>query len=331
MSQVSDKTIERIKKLLALANNNPNEAEAEAAMAKAQEMLEAHNLDMSVIGNTAQGRPRADQKQKGGLYGWQRSLWQAVAEMNFCNYWSIKGLKAGSTYEHRILGSSVNVLSTQLMSEYLQQAIERLAQQWAKENGLKSVFVREAIAYREGMAARIVERLQAERERKLAEERRKEAERKAAANHPGAAPTTSALTLVDVTRDEADLNNDYINGWEEGTTAQNRRNDEARRAAWRAEAEERARVHEEKMASDPAYRAAREAEQKANEEYWAEWDKEFAKKAARRAANPPKPRYRKATPEEERQGLAGYREGRDKGDAVSLNQQVDRNERKGIK
>lgn len=335
MSELNSKIVERIKKLLALAANNPNEHEAQVAAAKAQEMLEAHNLDMAQLGHTAQGRPRADQKQKGGLYGWQRSLWKAVAELNFCHYWSIKGLAAGSTYEHRILGSSVNVLSTQLMAEYLQGAIERLAQQWAKEQGMKSVFVRQAIAYREGMAARIVERLQIERRRKLAEERAREAERKAAASHPGAAPTTTALTLVDVQQTEADLNNDYLNGWEEGTTAANRAADKARQAAWAAKYQEEQRLHEERLANDPAYAAEHAAKKKAEEEYWtkkeAEWAKKDEAKARRQAKNPPKPRYRKLTPEEERMNLAGYWEGRDKGDAISLNEQINKEEREAIR
>lgn len=335
MSELNSKIVERIKKLLALAANNPNEHEAQQAAAKAQTLLEEHNLDVAQLGHTAQGRPRKDQKQKGGLYGWQRNLWKAVAELNFCHYWSIKGLAAGSTYEHRILGSNVNVLSTQLMAEYLQGAIEKLAQQWAKEQGMKSVFVREAIAYREGMAARIVERLQAARARKIREERAREAERKAAANHPGAAPTTTALTLVDVQQTEADLNNDYLNGWEEGTTAANRAADKARQAAWHAKYQEEQRLHEERLANDPAYAAEHAAKEKANEEYWAkkeaEWARKDEAKARRHAKNPPKERTRKPTPEEERQNLAGYWEGRDKGDTVSLDQQVDKEERGAIR
>ena len=43
-----EKIIERIRKLLALAGNNPNEAEAALAMEKAQAELALHNLSMQL-------------------------------------------------------------------------------------------------------------------------------------------------------------------------------------------------------------------------------------------------------------------------------------------
>lgn len=159
-----------IRKIEALLNvNGCTEAEAEARLAKAQELLERHNLDMANIG----GKPesRKDQKRKGGLYTWQRNLWKAVAELNFCYYSAIRGLARGSSYEHRIIGSHANVIATEVMAKYLQETVERLAQDWAKANFYKSVFVREAIAYREGMTNRLSERLQARRDELVAEER----------------------------------------------------------------------------------------------------------------------------------------------------------------
>ena len=151
--------IAKIKKLLALGQNNDNEHQAAAAMAKVQELLEAYNLDMSALGSSGKGAQRSDTTKKGGLYSWQRKLWEAVATLNFCYYVSLKGLQKGAVYEHRLIGSHANVVATEVMAKYLQETIERLAQRWAKDTGYSSVFVREAIAYREGMSARIVDRL----------------------------------------------------------------------------------------------------------------------------------------------------------------------------
>lgn len=331
--EVSERVIERIKKLLALAGNNPNEAEAQAAAAKAQEMLEQHNLDIATIGRTAAGRPRKDQKQKGGLYGWQRKLWESVAKLNFCSYWSIKGLKAGSTYEHRILGSHANVVSTELMADYLQKSIERLAQEWAKERGYKSVFVREAIAYREGMAARISMRLEQMRAEKIEEAKRKAREEAARSQHPGAAPSSTALTLVDVITNEEDLNNDYINGWEEGTTARMRAEREAKTAAWYAEQAEKQRIHEEKMQNDPAYKEEynrkKMLEDEANAKWYAEYQRKQAKAEARRANA--KPRYRALTAEEQRAEMREFREGYADGGKVGLDTQIDRSKKEAIR
>lgn len=323
MTEAPEKIIERIKKLLALANNNPSESEAQSAMAKAQELLEAWNLDAATIGKTAQGRPRKDQKQKGGLYGWQRNLWKAVAELNFCAHWSIKGLERGSTYEHRLLGSHANVVSTQVMAEYLQQAIERLAQTWAKEQGFLSVFVKDAIAYREGMALRIVARLNDLRREKRAEAERQRRENEAASKHP--AFTGSALTILDVMEDEADLNNDYMMGWPEGTTAQNRRDAAARQAAYKAEYERKQREQEEWDLAHPEEAAARKAKEKAeNDAWWEEYYKKEAKRErTRQRRGSSSTRSRKPTAEEERQMTPAFQEGYRKGDDVSLHQQAD--------
>lgn len=310
--EVDDKIIERLKKLLALAQNNDNEHQAAAAMEKLQELLEAYNLDMLALGSSGKGAQRTDKQRKGGLYSWQRRLWENVAKLNFCYYMSIRGLKKGSVYEHRVIGSHANVIATEMMAAYLQDTVERLAQQWAKDNYYKSVFVRDAIAYREGMADRISERLQIRRDEQVRKARAEEEERKRNAARDNVDPGTTALTIVDVISTEADFNSDYLNGWEMGTTARKRHEQELRNKAWRAE-------YDRKRAAMTD--AEKEAERIANEKWWAEHAKKEAARAKRRKKDV-EPRYRRATPEEERRSLGSYYEGRSKGEAVNLDQQV---------
>lgn len=305
------KLIAKIKALL--ETRGCTEAEAQARTAKAQELLEKYNLDMAVLGQSGKGAQRTDTKKSGGLYSWQRRLWDSVAKLNFCYYLSIKGLARGSVYEHRIIGSHANVIATEMMAQYLQETVERLAQQWAKDNFYKSVFVREAIAYREGMAARLSERLNERRQQVVSEARKAEQERKQAAARAEATPGTNALTILDVISTEEDFNNDYLNNWELGTTARNRRDAEARyeEALRRYRAAEAAKSPEQKK---------REAEELA--ERMKQWEKEAARNQARRNKTPPKPRYRKPTAEEERMGLGSYYEGRRSAEKVSIDQQV---------
>lgn len=314
---MDDKKIEGvIRKIEALLNTKGcTEAEAEARMAKAQELLEAYNLDMAEIG-TSKGAQRKDTTKKGGLYAWQRKLWQAVAELNFCYYVSIKGLERGSTYQHRVIGSHANVVGTEVMAKYLQDTIERTAQQWAKDNYYKSVFVREAIAYREGMATRLSERLQERRRNIVAEEERKRDEARAKAD-----PGTTALTILDVISTEADLNNDYLNDWEPGTTARHRAESERRQAKWLADwkAREAAKTPEQKEAE----RLERERRNK-------EWLEQERKRQARADKRPYKPRYRKPTPEEERAQMGSYWEGQRKANEINLDQQVDEDKKRRI-
>jgi hypothetical protein len=315
------KTIDEklIKKIEALLNTKGcTEAEAQSRVAKAQELLEKYNLDLAMVGQNKTARK--DNTRKGGLYSWQRNLWKAVAELNFCHYLSIKGLERGSTYQHRIIGSHANVVQTEHMAQYLQDTVERLAQEWAKANFYKSVFVREAIAYREGITNRLSERLRDRRETIVAEARKAEQERKQAQARTNADPGTTALTILDVISSEADFNNDYLNNWELGTTARNRAESEARSKAWSEEfwRRENAKSPEQK---------AKEAEELAK--WVAEQNKKAEKRQRRINKTPPKPRYRKATPEEERAGMGSYYEGRAKGNEVGIDDQVKAGEKRG--
>lgn len=348
MTEADDKTaavIERVKKLLALAQGNANEHEASAASAMAQKLMEDYNIDMAVLGKSGKGTQgaRSDKKEKGGLYGWQRDLWKGCAELNMCVYWSIKGLARGSVYEHRVLGSEVNVLATKLMAEYLEQTVNRLAQDKARRDGYKSPFVRELIAYREGITSRLVERLRELRATRIAEDERKKREAAAAASHPSAAPGTN-IVLADVIQTEDDLNNDYLNHLEPGTTAQRRaeRNHKlavaaAEQALWeKGDREAFAEVYGEDRAKVYDLRDAQDAKRAADWKLYMEgkdsdtYGKGYKAKKSRASRSTGGGYYRERakTAAEERAELATFGEGRLKGNTVSLNQQVDEN-RKG--
>jgi hypothetical protein len=310
----TEKVIDKVRKLLALASGNTNEQEAEAAANKARELLEAYNLDVAIVNrNSNKFAPRDKKNMPGGLYTWQRTLWNEVAGLNFCKYWFIRGLHAGSQYQHELLGSKANVIATQVMANYLQETIERLARQWVHHHRPgKSIFIKEAIAYREGIASRLSTRLwNLRQERIQADEERVKAEReeKAAAG----IFTENAMVIVDVINSEEDLNNDYINGWEPGTSARHRVELEARRRAAEIAADKALKAQEEWDAAHPEEAAARKIKER--EEYEA-----LMKKWSKEAKNR---RPRKMTPEEERRHLSSYREGYHKGDSISLNKQVD--------
>lgn len=296
--------IEKVKKLLALANGNANEHEAEAASTKAMDLLAAYNLSMAVIDRPSSDRK--DQKRKGGLYSWQRDLWKAVCELNFCMYWADRGLVKGSSYEHRILGRQENVISAEVLADYLQHTIERLAQAWAKQNGYNSVFVREAIAYREGMADRLCSRLQRLRLDRLAEDERKQRE----ANSRPSAPGLNALVLASVINSEQDLNTDYLNGWEPGTAAAKRARSEAWYAEIRAKNEAERQARDAAELANPELKAARLAEE-AREQ--ARWDKKYGGRTYRERA---------PTAREQRSYLSSHTEGYRKADDIGLDKQV---------
>lgn len=295
LTQEAEKAIDRVTKLLALAKNNDSEAEASAAMDAAMRILEAYNLDMALVerrSGSSSARKREDQKTGGGLYKWQRTLWENVSTLNFCRYAAVKGLTAGSKYENRVIGSNVNVLSTTLMADYLQQTIERLAAQWVRDTYAPgtSRFIRDAIAYREGMADRIAQRLRQLRWEREDQEKR---ERDAMPRGDG-----TALILADVVHAEQDANDDVYDGLAPGTHAKWRADSIARRVAADAQAKFLLEEREARETADPALKAKREAEElkakqkaeKENERWWAKHGNKYRNRE-RKADQPRSPTY----------------------------------------
>ena len=326
--------IDKVKKLLALASNNPNENEASAASAKAMELLESYNLDMATIGDNKNPSQRDTLKHNGGLYGWQRELWRAVAELSMCLYWCEKGLGRGQKYQHKILGSHVNVVSATVLSDYLQSTVERLAKEWANDNGFQSVFVREAIAYREGMARRLVERLQDLRRERLDEDERKQREQQAAAQRPANAGAGggTGLVLASVIQTEQDLNRDYFYGYEPGTTAARRAAEQARQCAARLAADEALLQRERDELANPALREERlAAEAKAKAKNDKCWENYFKRAEKRQSRSSEGARYRAQTAEEQRASMPSFSAGYRKGADIGLDKQVNKNNTKSIK
>lgn len=269
-----DKILEKVEKLIALSTSS-NEHEASLAMQRAQDLLARHNLDMTLVerrtGASAKGE---ENRLGGGLYKWQRELWGAVADLNFCRYWSIKGLTKGAKYEHRVVGRTVNVLSTRLMAEYLESTIERITRE-RYENNPSLYFAKAAIAFREGMADRIASRL---RDRKWEREReqRAEARRQREAMSAQGVETSNALviTYADVAQQEADLIDDFLMDREPGTTARLRKEGEIASAKWRQEWEQRRAEAVERERLDRI----------ANPEKWARIDAEAERERRREEA-----------------------------------------------
>lgn len=322
--------LEKAEKMFALAKSTTSEHEAENAMRLGLQLLEDHNLDMAIIDQKsgAKAAGREDKKQSGGLYQWQRDLWSAVADLNMCRYWSLKGLARGSKYEHRVLGSKVNVVSTRIMAEYLQGAVDRMAKDWAKQRAV-NFFARECLAYKEGVAKRLVDRLKDARAQRIEEDARKQREAQAAASHPSSAPGT-ALVLANVIATEQDLNEDFLLRLEPGTTARHRAEGEARRAAHMAEYQAKIAARDAAELADPSLKEARlaaeEAQRLENNKYYeksAKREEQRIRRAEREGRDPYAYRYRAPTAAEQRAQMPSHWQGQRDGDQIGLDRQID--------
>ena len=131
---VSNDIVRKIQLLLNLAERAAgNEQEAAAAMAKAQELLAKHNLDLSTVQDAAvaggTNQTAADVKRekieakRNATYEWTRRLVKAISEANYCVYFCrdvpIKS-KSGKTRwakRHAVLGRADNTAVVLVMTD----------------------------------------------------------------------------------------------------------------------------------------------------------------------------------------------------------------------
>lgn len=252
------RVLPRIEALLRLADkgrdsDDPATAnEAASAAAKAQELLVAYNLSADLLGQGSEDGVREEQKLTGGYREFERDLWRAVAQLNFCLYFSsgehqvtaykrtrpdgsVKYVERERKYRHlhRLVGRKVNVISTVNMARYLEDAIERLVDERIGLDSANQRWHRHNIAFREGAASVITNKLYERRRQLVAEEEQKRRDAEERAQQEGAVNTGTALTIATHEQQEKDANNDFARGWEPGTTAQ-------KRAEWQAEMAARA-------------------------------------------------------------------------------------------
>lgn len=233
--------IARIRKLMAMANHpGSNENEAAVAATKIQDLLAEHNLSMAEIGGLEQSGPVVEkrektQHQRSAMYKYQQDLMRVLAKNNFCMYFleqvpRISNGKMRNTMVHVLLGRAVNVEVTKMTYDYLVEAMDRLMPYAGMQKR-----GREALLWLAGCTDRLVERLNERREKAEAESQKKAEAEAVRSKHPGAASVANALVVLsDVYGSEEDLNRDAMYGYEPGTTARKRRENEARRAARQA-------------------------------------------------------------------------------------------------
>lgn len=238
-----DEVIQRIRKLMALTEGRGcSEAEAALAASHVQRLLAEHNLSMAAVAvHSASDRTRGEAKFR-QVYKWQRRLMKALGETNYCTvlertvFLGADGKPAEwgkPVFDgYDLIGRIDNVATTRLMFEYLLQAIDRLAKEFARDPLL--YFTRATHSFREGCADRLIERVKQRYEALLAEQ-----EAEAKARPPSNGSSLPALILRDVMQDEKDLNEDYRLGLEPGTTGRERQ--EAKLAEERRRAEASAR------------------------------------------------------------------------------------------
>lgn len=223
--------VAKIHKLLAISEDRgASENEAALAASHVQRLLAEHNLSMATVEAAGGSSGSAGQRKRGTVerkqvYRWQRELMETLAKLNYCHLtlrWKLTNSTSRAFDGYELVGRASNVATVEHLFDYLLAAIERLARDHVGDPAL--YFTRPAHSFKEGCSDRLRDRLE-DRAHELREEAQRRSE-EAAAQGGGRA----LITLDDVRQTELDLNNDYFEGWEPGTTATNRARDAAKSA-----------------------------------------------------------------------------------------------------
>ena len=318
---MTDAVESKIEKLLRVADGAANENESLVALQMAQKLADAHNLDLGTIGKTG---ARKDENVSKGLYQYQRTLYATMADLNHCKSWITKGTVRGSKYTIRLLGSKVNVTTTKVICDYVEEVANRLVKAEFSSN---KYFSKEAHLFREGVIDRMVQRIRDRRREEEAERQREKREQEARMRHPGASTENAIVLISDVRAEEEKANYDYLNG--EG--AWDRR--EAMIEKYRREREEAAEAYRLWELANPEEVAKQKAEQERREEQERKRRERLDRQAEKRKQerinrfgyDPQDYRGRSSKYDHE-----AYWQGSDAGAKVNIDTQIDRESRKAI-
>jgi hypothetical protein len=242
-----EKVIRQAQKLFNIHAAAPDSEEGKSALAKAQELMTRVGVDAATVEQNSgklDGK-RAAEHVAGGTFLFQRKLWEAVAEMNFCfyqtqEYWAkldkprwYYSTQSHVTHQkktrHHLIGRTVNIAMTKMLAGYLEQAIDRELRNKVPEGQQRRGLW--ATAFRYGMADELLEKITTRFKKNLAEEAKK---RKKALGEKPAGGWGTSLTVTETKVVEEAGNYDFVHG--EGAYARMKA-DEAQYAKEQAERE----------------------------------------------------------------------------------------------
>lgn len=126
---MSEKIIDKVRKLLAKANGTENEAEAALFAAKAQELLAAHNIEMHELQEEQPDEFTTERSEAKHDHRCWRSLHSSVAKLYFClGYYCSVGGQPVMFFS----GRPHNIAVAKSVFGYLESTILRLATEHAK-------------------------------------------------------------------------------------------------------------------------------------------------------------------------------------------------------
>ena len=164
-----DRLLDRLRKLVALAEDGASEAESLRAGEQVHRLLAAHNLTLADLEPNFADPPErrsVDSSQSDPLVdGWTIRIWHATAELFFCRYFYREegdrdraGRWRARHYRHCLVGTPANQITAKVMADHFCRTVRRLAR--ARLSPGRSRIV-ERRSFESGCAARLSDRIRA--------------------------------------------------------------------------------------------------------------------------------------------------------------------------
>lgn len=169
--EANDRIIERIKKMLALANDKgATEGERDNALRAAHATLAKYNLDLAAVEAHVSAKSKAPgasneprDAHTANFFGrpWARAAIIAVAKLCFCKYIYVSASKAKDT-THYFVGRHSNSVTAALLAEFVVESINREGRSRQRREGrLNPWFISFAWGAAIAVTARVEEILRA--------------------------------------------------------------------------------------------------------------------------------------------------------------------------
>lgn len=130
-STETDKITKKIKSLLSLAGNNPNENERNEAFQKAQSLLARHNLTMAQINfHDFEGEPINTLQLDVKVEPWRTLVLDAVSKIYYIDYYFSSGVRPSGFNKRRwfvLVGTDTNIMTAKEIFSWLALAIKKEA------------------------------------------------------------------------------------------------------------------------------------------------------------------------------------------------------------
>lgn len=187
MNDATDKIVDRIRKMLNLANDlGTTEAERETALRMAYNLLAKYNLELADVQHKGQEEKRINNENICFGMPWVRTLSNAIAGLFFCEYYFERRKVNATQMRHHFVGKESNAITAAVMADWVTKSILKQCRTLYKHN-----LCTESREFATGAAQRLCERIR---------------EMKRQATAPQAASDNKALVLADVYQLEQSAN-----------------------------------------------------------------------------------------------------------------------------